>query len=225
MAYRQWERWAPIAGVLAVVCFAVALIVYGGSPDSGATDQKITSYFADSSHQKQVIVGFFFLFAALLLLLVFLTGLRGRLVAAEGEGGRLSALAFGGGVASAVLLMAANATGAAPAIAVNDTGRFALDPNTYRLFNDLSYLLIISGVMTAIALVATTSYLALRTGAVFPRWFAWVGYYVALTFVVAVFFIPLLILWLWILIASLLMLLWRPSGAGATDAAPSPGTV
>ena len=223
MTFRWWERWGPAAGVLSVACFVVALLLFGSTPGSDDSDQKIVSYYADHAHQVRSIVGFFVLFAALLLFLAFLSLLRGRLVDAEGAPGRLSALAFAGGVASTMLLMAANALGAAPAVVVNETSKFTLDPDTYRLFNDLSYLFLISGVMTAIALVATTSFLVMRTRAVFPRWFAWFGYFAALTFVVAVFFFPFLILWLWILLASLLMLLWRPRAAsGPSPAQPTP---
>jgi len=54
--------------------------------------------------------------------------------------------------------------------------------------------------------VAATSVIALKTG-VFPRWFAWVGFVVGATFLVAFFFVPIFVLWGWILVASGYMLL------------------
>ena len=139
-------------------------------------------------------------------MLVFLTALRALLIEAEGEPGRLTALAFAGGVASAVLLLAANAFFAAPAITAKDSDKFKLDPNTYRFINDTGYVFFITGVMAAVLMVAATSVIALKTG-VFPRWFAWVGFVVAATFLVAFFFVPIFVLWGWILVASGYMLL------------------
>jgi hypothetical protein len=42
---------------------------------------------------------------------------------------------------------------------------------------------------------------------VFPRWFAWLGFVVALTLLLAFFFVPVFILWGWILVLSAFMLL------------------
>jgi hypothetical protein len=110
--------------------------------------------------------------------------------------------------------MVADALSAAPAIATNDTNVFRLDPNTYRLLADLTYVFLVSAVMAAIVLVLPASIVALRTGAVFPRWFAWTGVPVAATFMVAIFFIPILIMGGWVLVASALMLLSTFRAAG-----------
>jgi hypothetical protein len=201
-----WNRWGPLAGALGVVCFIVAIAVYGNGPSSSDSDGRIVAYFAKSSNQTKYIVAFYFFFAAFLLMLVFLASLRAVLVEAEGAPGRLTALAYAGGVASAVLLLAANAFLAAPAITARDTNKFVLNPNTYRFINDTGYVFFITGVMAAVLMVVATSLIALRTG-VFPRWFAWIGFLVAVTLVVAFFFVPVFILWGWILVASGYMLL------------------
>ena len=60
--------------------------------------------------------------------------------------------------------------------------------------------------VAAVLMVLATSLVALRTG-VFPRWFAWIGFLVALTLLVAFFFVPVFILWGWILVVSGYMLL------------------
>ena len=199
-----WNRWGPLAGALGVVCFIVAIVMYGNGPHDN--DREIVDYFAKSSNQTKYIVAFYFFFAAFLLMLVFLSSLRAVLVEAEGAPGRLTALAYAGGVASAVLLLAANAFFAAPAITARDSKTFVLDPNTYRFVNDTGYVFFVTGVMAAVLMVAGTSLVALRTG-VFPRWFAWIGFLVAVTLVVAFFFVPVFILWGWILVTSAYMLL------------------
>ena len=130
MTFRWLDRWGPLAGALGVMSFVIAILLYGNGPKDD--DQKIVAYFAKDAHQTKYLVAFYFFFAAFLLMLVFLTALRALLIEAEGEPGRLTALAFAGGVASAVLLLAANAFFAAPAITAKDSDKFKLDPNTYR---------------------------------------------------------------------------------------------
>jgi hypothetical protein len=204
MTFAWWNRWGPLAGPLGVVCFVIAIVIYGTGP--GDDNREIVDYFAKSSNQTKFIVAFYFFFAAFLLMLAFLSSLRAMLVEAEGAPGRLTALAYAGGVASAVLLLAANAFFAAPAITARDSNKFVLDPNTYRFVNDTGYVFLITGVMAAVLMVVPTSVIALRTG-VFPRWFAWIGFLAAVTLVVAFFFVPVFILWGWILVASGYMLL------------------
>jgi hypothetical protein len=206
MAFAWWNRWGPLAGALGVVCFVVAIVIYGTGPSDTASDREIVDYFAKSSNQTKYVVAFYFFFAAFLLMLVFLASLRTVLVEAEGVPGRLTALAYAGGVASAVLLLAANAFFAAPAITAKDSDKFVLDPNTYRFINDTGYVFFVTGVMAAVLMVVATSLIALRTG-VFPGWFAWIGFLVAVTLVVAFFFVPVFILWGWILVVSGFMLL------------------
>lgn len=218
MTFRGWDRFGPATGVLSVGLFIVTMFLYG-NVDTGDTDQELVAYFAKHSHQSRYIVAFFVFFAALALLLAFLSSLRGALIRAEGEPGRLTALAFSAGVASTILLRVANTLFALPAVAVNNESKFVLDPNTFRLVDDLGYLVFISGVMTAFLLVLPTSVLALRT-ALFPRWFGWLGIVAAIVLLAAVFFLPVFVLFGWVLVASLL-LLWRGrSPAHETRAVP-----
>src|SRR5438105_13969247 len=134
MTLRWLDRWGPLAGALGVMSFVVGIVLYGNGPKDD--DQKIVAYFAKDSHQTKYLVAFYFFFAAFLLMLVFLSSLRAVLVEAEGAPGRLTALAYAGGVASAVLLLAANAFFAAPAITARASKKFVPDPNTYPFVND-----------------------------------------------------------------------------------------
>src|SRR2546423_920219 len=204
MTFRWWDRWGPLAGALGVICFIVAIVMYGTGP--GDNDTEIVDYFSKGSNQTKYIVAFYFFLAAFFLMLAFLTSLRAVLIEAEGAPGRLTALAWGGGAARAVPPRAPTAFSAAPAITAKDSDKFKLDPNTYRFINDTGYVFFVTGVMAAVLMVFATSVIALRTG-VFPRWFAWIGFLVAITLVVAFFFVPVFILWGWILVASGYMLL------------------
>jgi hypothetical protein len=218
MTFRMWERWGPLAGVLAVVCWIVTFIVGTNGPDTNSSDAKISAYYTSHSHQIRDIVGFFIFLAGILFLLGFLAALRSRLVVAEGTPGRLTALAFGSGVASAILFVIAFAMFTAAAFTANDTGKFRLEPNTFRLVNDLGYVVWVGAVIVAALLVWATSAIALRSG-LLPKWFAWLGVVAGILQLLAVFFIPVFIFWGWILITSLL--LFFRSATARTPAVPA----
>jgi hypothetical protein len=218
MTFVTWERWGPLAGLLAIVCWIVTFIVGTQSPDSNDSDTKIAAYYTSHSHQVRDIIAFFIFLAGILFLLGFLAALRSRLVEAEGVPGRLTTLAFGSGVASAVLFFLSIAIFTSPAFTANDTGKFQLDPNTYRLTNDLGYTVWVGAVVVAAGLVWATSAVALRSG-LLPKWFAWLGVLAGILQLFAIFFIPAFILWGWILIASLLLFFRAGRARAATTAA------
>jgi Domain of unknown function (DUF4386) len=210
MTFPKWERWGPLTGVLAIVCWIVAFIVSSNSPDSDSSDAKIAAFYTSHSHQVRDIVAFFVFLAGILLLLGFLAALQSRLVDAEGVPGRLSTLAFGSGVASAVLWFLSVAFFTASAFTANDTGKFRLDPNTYRLVNDLGYVVWVGAVVVAAVLVWAASAVALRTG-LLPKWFAWLGVVAGILQLLAIFFVPAFIFWGWVVITSLLLVFRRPA--------------
>jgi hypothetical protein len=219
MTLRSWERWSPALGILAVVSWVLAFGVGGSSPSTDDSDAEITSWYMSHSHQTRQIVAYFIFLAGILLFFGFLGALRARLAAAEGEPGRLHELAFGAGVASAVLLTVAFSIFTAPAFLTNDTSVRSLDPNTFRLANDLGYEIWVASVVVGAVLVWSASAVAMRTG-LLPRWFAWLGVAVGVVLLFALFFIPVFVYWGWIIVAAAL-LTWR-AAAEAKGAAPAP---
>jgi Domain of unknown function (DUF4386) len=209
----DWERFSPLAGLLAVVGMVVAFGLVSGSPGSNDSDAKITSYYASNSHQTRSIVAWLVFMVAILLLLFFFATLRARLVSREGSTAKLSALAFGSGIASAVFWAASVFFFTGPGLAADDTNKFKLDPNTFRLVNDTGYAFWVAAVMVGALVVWATSAVALRTG-LLPRWFAWLGIFVGIIQLFAIFFVPAFVYWGWILVASVL-LTWRPAPARA----------
>jgi hypothetical protein len=125
-------------------------------------------------------------------------------------------VAFGAGIASAVLFFAAIVFFTGPALAANDTSKFHLDPNTFRLLNDMGYEFWVGAVMTGAVVVFATSAAALGT---LPRWFTRAGVVVGVVLLFAVFFLPAFLYWAWILVASIL-LVREPRVSAA--AAPQP---
>jgi hypothetical protein len=199
-----WDRWAPLTGVLSVACSLVGVLFVLNQPQDKDADTKIVAYFADHSHQVRGMVGFFVFLAGMVLLLAFLGSLRERLLAAEGQPGRFSSLAFGAGIASlplwGVSIMLANAAG----LAANESSSFRLDPNTYRLLADTAYYAWIAAVAVSAVVVWATSAVALQT-AVLPRWYGRVGILAGVVQLLGFFFFPFLVWWLWIAVTSVLL--------------------
>jgi hypothetical protein len=207
-------RWWPLAGIAFVGLWLGAFAVTDSEVDSQDTDAEILAYFAKSANQHKHFAAFFMILGACLLFVWFVGMLRQRLVKAD-AGGPLPAIAFGSGLTAMVLWLVADAVFAAPAITVNDTSEFALDPNTFRLLSDLGYGVWFSGTTIAAGVVVATAVVALRTG-LLPRWIAWLSFPVALTMLVAFFFIPFLIMLGWILVVSVTLMLRKEGSEGVS---------
>jgi hypothetical protein len=176
------------------VCIVVAFAIGGSTPDTQDSDAKITAYFTSSSHQTQQIVALLVFAVATLLLITFFAVLRERL------GG--SVLIATAGAASAVLLFLAVVCFAGPALAANDTSRFHMDPNTYRLINDMGYGFWVGGIMVGATVVWAAS---MAAADLFPVWFTRAGIVVGVILLFAVFWIPGFLYGLWVIVASVLL--------------------
>lgn len=188
-------RWSPLAGVVGVVFMVVAVLIAGDTPDTQGPDAKITAYFASHSNQVKSMVGVLLFGIGVMFLIVFFWILRERL-------GRTGTLAFGAGVASAVLWLIAVVFFNGVAFAVNDTSRFTLDPDMYRLFDDVGYAFWVAAVMTGALVVWATSAAEIAT---LPRWFRRVGIGVGVIQLFALFFFPAFLYAAWLLVASVLL--------------------
>lgn len=198
------ERWAPLTGVLSVVCSLVGVMVVLNQPQTKDSNAKITAYFSDHAHRVQGIVGVFVFLTGILFLLAFLGTLREELLTAEGEPGKLSGLAFGAGIASlplwAISMLLANAV----SLTMSESSSFTLDPNTFRLLSVASYATWVAALFVSSVLVWATSAVALRTR-VLPRWYALGGIVVGVVQLFGLFFFPFFALWLWIAVTSVLL--------------------
>ncbi len=119
----------------------------------------------------------------------------------------LATLAWAGGTAGAVLVLAGNAVSRATAFAAMSDD-FQLDPNTRRLVEDVGFLLFVSGALAAILLVVAVSLAALRHG-LLPRWLGWAGFPAAALLPLAIGFVGFLVLALWMLAVSAALALRR----------------
>ena len=200
----SWERLAALAGLSFVVLYVVAFSL---GIEVGDSDRKILDYYANSGHRAKEIVAFFLIAGAALALIVFATALRSLIARAEQETAMLAALAWAGGIACAVLVLAGNAVSRATAYTALDD-KFRLDPNTRRLFEDTGFLLFVSGTLAAIVLVVAVSLAALRYG-VLPGWLGWAGFPAAGLLTLAIVFVGFLVFAVWVLIVSAALTLRR----------------
>jgi hypothetical protein len=214
-----WDRWAPLTGLLSVTCSLVGVMFALNQPQDTDSDAKIVAYFADHSHRVHGLVGFFVFLAGIVLLLAFLAALRERLLTAEGQPGRLSALAFGAGVASLPLWAVSMLLADAASFVANESSSFHLDPNTFRLLADTAYFAWVAAVVVSSVVVWATSAVALRTS-ILPRWYGRLGILAGIVQLFGFFFFPFFVWWLWIIITSIL-LVRRPSPAPARVAQPA----
>lgn len=214
----RFARWAPLSGVVFAALWAVAIIFFLGDTP-GDTDQEIASFYEDEGNRDKQSVAWVLVALATLFLLWFLAELRVRLLAAEGQPARLTALAFGSGIVSAVLFLLSMTLWAATSFAHDET-EFTADPGTVRLLDSTGYVLWASAGSMSIPLVLAASLIVLRTR-VFPVWVGWIGLPLALSLLVAFAFIPVLALFAWVALLGLLMA-WRPEVARKEPATVPP---
>jgi hypothetical protein len=211
---KSMARWSPLSGVVFVALWVVAFAITSGSPQSSDSDTKIVDYYNSSGHRTRDIVGIFCVLAGALFFIWFLSALRSRLARAEGRAGGLTAAAFGAGLVYASLSFTAVALFVSPSLTRSDTDKFQLDPNTFRLVNDLGYSIWVGGTTVALVTVVVTALLSLRAG-LLPKWLAWLSFAVAATMLVSFLFIPMLI-WLgWVLVVSI-VLVWKHDASADT---------
>lgn len=173
-AWRRAEQLAPLTGVAVLALGLAGLIVLEGPadrPELDAPRSVILSYFGD---RDTVILGSFLLMLSGVFFLWFVGVLRAVLRPAEGGVGRLSTIAYGGGVATAALILAFPASNVAGALFAKQ-----LSPEgaqTLYLFGDV---FLYPAAMASALLLAATALIALRTEAL-PRWLAWLSLVLAL---------------------------------------------
>jgi hypothetical protein len=203
MQQARRDLWTPIAGVLAAVTFVIGLILVANTPDNNDTDAQVVAWYADHGHRLGVLIGTYFLAFCGLFFLWFVSGLRQRLRAAEGPGGRLANVALGG----AVLFVGMLWVGAAALLAVPGAESFG-DSTPLRVADIARFVpslgfgaILIFGAFGAIAMIDATSIVAMRTG-ILPKWFAWLGFVATVVLLFGVVFLPMVALPIWLLAAS-----------------------
>jgi hypothetical protein len=224
MSVSRWERWGPIAGIVFVVLLFVGVnLSVADLPSADDSLTKISNFYNDGGKRAQVIIGAYLLWLAGVFFIWFLASVRTRLLAVEGAPGRLTSIAFGGGLVFVAMLMVAAACFASVAGDITFGGEKFVSPDAARFIPEIGYpIFLIGGMFAAIAMIDAVSILILRTG-MLPKWIGWFGFFAAVVLLGAVFFIPIVAFLLWVLFISVAMLRSQRAEAVPPATAIPPG--
>lgn len=177
MEDRRYEQIAAASGFLLLGLSLIGFVI--APPPPGAIDpvDKVASYFADN--RGQILLQSYVWMLSAGAFLWFIGSLRSYLRSAEGGNGRLSAVAFGGGVAGITVSVATTMFWIALALGSDE----AVAPAVVRVSFDLGNLaFLIIGVPFAV-MFAATGVVALRKHA-FPVWLGWLSLALAVLYLV-----------------------------------------
>jgi hypothetical protein len=202
---RQWEKWAPITGIVFVAAFLGLFFAVPGTPENASTNE-LVKFYKDNEF-RLTWLPYFLIAVGGPALIWFVGSLRRGLVEAEGGATRLSSIVFGSGVAAAVLFLAASSMfGAGPAAYFAGPDNFKLDVDTVTLIETAGFNLFLFFAIAGGLMIAAASLLALRTR-LWPAWWSWLGFLFALALFFDVFyFFGFLLLLLWVLVVSILLI-------------------
>lgn len=226
------ERWGFVAGLAAVGVIAYWMSVWFPYQILN-TDDGLRSFYQDivpsadgvkpsgvRTFLPAVLLG-----PGCLLLVWFLAALVRVLRRAQGGSGLLPWVAFAGGVAFVVLLLAANAAYASVGTAGRFMPTFQLDLSVARVFSALSHWLGTQAAVAGSVMAGSTALVAFRSD--LPRWYAWTSAVVAaLSALTVMLVLPFFIFIGWIALTAIVLLLRSPrtTSVMARDAsAPRPG--
>lgn len=154
----DWERLGAATGAISVLLFIIGFGILPTPPDVDASAIDIHNYFVDE--QDGVRASMVLVTAALFFFIWFLGSLRSALRAAEGGTGRVSSIAFAGGLVSAGALFVLITLIAGAAFRPEETA-----PQVTMAINDLAIVSGAPALAGLTALFAASAKVALRHGA------------------------------------------------------------
>jgi hypothetical protein len=184
-------------GIAFVVLFVAGFLSFP-TPDDNKNTAEWARWWTDSGHRAGAIVGAYLMVLGVLAFVWFAWSLRDRL--GEGSGLMLTFASLFAAVALVSAMMRATIAGGKV---------FGETPvpsgDLARQFDGIGFgLLLVAGALAAGLFVALASHLARRSGAL-PGWLTVAGYVVAALQLVATFFFPFILFFLWVLAASIVL--------------------
>jgi len=162
----RWERLAPATGIV----FVVLTVVAGATAGLGTQDAAV--FFVES--RDRVLASSYLFGLSMVFFMWFLGSLRSNLRRAEGGSGRLSAVAFGGGLLTVAALFISGALNAALAAGIAERS----DPGITRALYALS-VRTVDLIGFWLAVLTGAAGLVMLRSATFPSWLGWFGAVVA----------------------------------------------
>jgi hypothetical protein len=208
---RNWVKWAPLTGVLAVLLLVLAAIVGGESPDPKDSSQEVIDFFSDNEGQQ--FAAALLAFYSAVLLIFFASVLWGVLRRAPGATGRLASIALAGGVLMAFGILIFGGLTLTLADTADD-----LDPAAAQAINALNGDLFFPVAGGTVALLIGSGLSILR-GAALPRWLGWAAIVIGVVAATLAGFFAFLAALLWIAVTSIVLFTSAPL---ATEGAAAP---
>jgi hypothetical protein len=213
VAQRNFQRLAPLTGVLFVVLTVVSFLIEGEPPDVDDPAREVVEFYSDNEGQTIAAA----LVAALgaVALLFFAASLRRAIRRNEEGAGVLSVAALAGGIVAATGIATDSALRFMLADAADEK---SIDPAALQALNVFWSDFFFPMVVGLATLILATGLAALRTRVV-PTWLAWVGFVIFVVFFTPAGFVAFLVSALWIVIVS--AILWRREMASSVAPAGS----
>jgi hypothetical protein len=201
---RGIERWAALGGLAYVVLFIVALIVSeNGQPSSDAAPAKVAAFYSQGSHRDRIAFGWLIMLVGFLFFIWFL-GALAQTVRRLTADALLARVTLIGGTIYAALGIAGGSLSTAIKTMSDDTYKHQVYPELIHLASDAGYVIHSGGGAGAAAMMVAASIAALRARSV-PAWLCWLGVVAGIAAIFSIFFLPWLIIGLWLVVASILM--------------------
>jgi len=206
-------RLAPLTGVAFFVLVLAGVVSMGESPDFAGKPAEFTEWYTDD--KGRIILGSMVFNVGIFFLLWFLGTLASTSRRAEGDDGRVSRIAYGGGVVGATLALAGMSMNLMAALRVDEQKSIADDVAV--VYGDLSNTLgFLAASMGFAVLLAGVAVVNARTPFL-PTWLTWVSGIMALGLLEPyISWAFMLVLPLWVVIVSSLLFLQQPDAEPAT---------
>lgn len=199
--------WAAgVAGLLFAVLFTAALLLLRNEPMLTATDAELVRQFATGHDVQWVVAGLYLGPFAGIMFLWFIAVIRDQI--GEREDRFFATVFFGSGLLFVALLFTAMAVASAPVVGVRYLGQEPPSAREVELARGLSYTLLFAFATRAAAVFLIATATVGIKSAVFPRWFARIGYLVGFLLLLVVVFWDwiILVLPVWVALVSLYIL-------------------
>lgn len=211
------ERLAPLTGVVSVALFIIGAVVISNY-DYHPQAEKVADFL--NGNPTRVYTGAYLASISAFFLIWFAGSVRSALHERESGTGRVSIVAFGGGVASAVAMGTAFTSIMSAGLRAGAPGGITPE-GAVTMFDFWGQ---VAGQMFAISLavfIGATAVVSIRTD-VFPAWFGWVSALVVFGLLTPIAYIVLALAMVWLLVVSIWLYV-RGVSVGEPSAVVEPG--
>lgn len=206
------ERLAPLSGLVSVVLVILGAVIISNY-DYLPPAEEVADFI--NGNPSQISTGAYIASISAFFLIWFAGSVRSALISREGGTGRLSTVAFGGGVAAATAMGTSFTAILSAGLRAGAPG--GISPiGAVTMFDFWGQVM---GQMFAVSLavlIGATAVISLRT-AVFPTWFGWVSALVAIGLLTPFAYFVLFFAMIWLLVVSI----WLYIRGGSTGEPPT----